>query len=121
MLRYGIVVHDKRIWDLEFPGIPRHHAILADRAYAGAIGDGSFLHRPACKNETSYKADMFKAKEQNRRLSLKRVKIEHLFASLKTWRIIHHYFPQHLETYSNVFKAIAFIHNQMTLERLGEL
>jgi len=114
-------IHDKRIWNLEFPGIPRHHAILADRAYAGATGDGSFLHRPVRKNETAYKADMPKAKEQNRRLSLKRVKIEHLFARLKTWRIIHHYFPQNPETYSTVFKAIAYIHNQMVLERLSEL
>lgn len=114
-------IHDKRIWDLEFPGIPRHHAILADCAYAGALGDGSFLHRPVRKNEKAYKADTFKAKEQNRRLSLKRVKIEHLFARLKTWRIIHHYFPQHPETFSTVFKAIAYIHNQMVLERLGEL
>jgi hypothetical protein len=58
--------------------------ILADRAYAGAIGDGSFLHRPVRNNEMAYKADMFTAKEQNRKLSLKRVKIEHLFARLKT-------------------------------------
>lgn len=98
-----------------------HHTILADRAYAGATGDGSFLKRPIRRNETLFKLDPEKAREHNRQLSLKRMKIEHLFARLKTWRIIHHYFPQNPETYSTIFKAITFIHNQIAMEKLMEL
>ena len=114
-------VHDKTIWEKEVTNAPTHHTILADRAYAGATGDGSFLQRPIRKNETQFKNDPEKAQIRNRALSLKRVKIEHLFARLKTCRIIHHYFPQKPDTYATVFKTIALIHNQIMMQKLEKL
>ncbi|MDW9481804.1 transposase [Sinorhizobium meliloti] len=54
-------------------------------------------------------------------LSKRRVRIEHVFAQLKTWRIIHHYYPMRPHTYATTFRAIAYIHNLNRLEKTGKL
>lgn len=59
--------------------------------------------------ETRRNADPAKTKAKNSALC--RVRIEHVFAKLKTWRIIHHFYPMRPETYAQTVKAIAFIHN----------
>ncbi len=103
--------HDKTIWNLEFPNLPRCERILADKAYAGATGEGTLLFRPVRRNEAEWKADPEAAKEKNRQLSKRRVRIEHAFARLKTWRIIHHYYPMKPMSFATTVKAIAFINN----------
>jgi len=108
---YAGSIHDKTIWNDESQHIRQNTRVLADKAYAGGTGEWQRLFRPIRKNEAKWKQDPVKAKAWNRELSKRRVKIEHVFAQLKTWRIIHHYFPQSPETYSTVLKAIAFIHN----------
>jgi len=108
---YAGSVHDKVIWNNEWPSIGQVSLILADKAYVGPTGERSVLFRPIKKNEGQWKRNPVRAKAWNKQLSKRRVKIEHVFAHLKTWRIIHHYFPQSPDTYSTVLKAIAFIYN----------
>jgi hypothetical protein len=104
-------VHDKTIWNSEFGNLPHGTTVLADKAYAGATGEGSVLFRPVRRNEQAWKNDPFAAKASNAVLSKRRVRIEHVFAQLKTWRIIHHDFPMRPCMYGITFRAIAFIHN----------
>ena len=104
-------VHDKTIWNIEFARVPRDATVLADKAYVGGNGEGTVLFRPIRRNERQWRDDETAAKSYNAALSKRRVRIEHLFARLKTWRIIHHYYPMRPETYSTTFKAIAYIHN----------
>jgi len=103
--------HDKTIWNGEFPNLPGCSRILGDRAYAGAKGEGTLLFRPVKRNETAWKTDPDAAKEANQTLSRRRVRIEHVFAKLKTWRIIHHYFPMKAASFAATFKAIALLNN----------
>lgn len=104
-------VHDKTIWNGEFGSVPHGAAVLADKAYSGGLGEGTVLFRPVRRNEVAWKSDPKEAKAANALLSKRRVRIEHVFAQLKTWRIIHHYYPMRPSTYATTFKAIAFIHN----------
>jgi hypothetical protein len=104
-------VHDKTIWNGEFRSVPHGATVLADKAYAGGAGEGTVLFRPVRKNETAWKSDPKEAKAANALLSKRCVRIEHVFAQLKTWRIIHHYYPMRPSTYATTSKAIAFIHN----------
>ena len=103
-------IHDKTIWNDNFDMVQTGSHVLADKAYAGADGEGKVLFRPVKRNERVWKDDPEGAKAANRALSKKRVKIEHLFARLKTWRIVRQY-PNRPETIGEVFKAVAFIHN----------
>ncbi len=104
-------VHDKTIWNKEVSNIPNNAHVLADKAYAGADGENTILFRPIKRNEQRWKDDPEAAKAANRVLSKQRVKIEHVFAQLKTWRTIHHDYPNRPETYGTTFKAIAYLHN----------
>jgi transposase len=69
------------------------------------------LLRPIRRNEAKWKVDPAAAKTFNAALSKKRVRIEHFFARLKTWRIIHHYYPLQPSTYATTFRSIAYINN----------
>jgi hypothetical protein len=75
------------------------------------------LFRPVRRNEQAWKSDPSGVKLSNAILSKRRVRIEHVFAQLKTWRIIHHYFPMRPQMYDKTFRAIAFItQSQQTLK-----
>jgi hypothetical protein len=53
-------------------------------------------------------------------MSKRRVRIEHLIARLKSWRIIHHDYPTRPNTYAEIFRAIAYIHNlELEVKRSG--
>lgn len=102
-------IHDKKIWETENYQIPEDAVMLADKAYVGINNER--LVSPIRRSDTVFKNNHVASLEFNRNLSKKRIKIEHVFAQLKTWRIIHHYFPSNPERYSTVFTAIAVIHN----------
>ncbi len=85
--------------------------VLADKAYAGGTREGEVLLRPIRRNEREWKVNPAAAKTRNAALSKRRVRIEHVFAQLKAWRIIHHYYPMRPQTYATTFRAIAYIHN----------
>jgi len=50
-------------------------------------------------------------------LSKRRATIEHVFADLKTFRIIRDIFPLHPDQFGMVFKAVAFIRNVIISEK----
>jgi len=106
-------VHDKTIWNKEIDSIPDliRHLILADRAYAGAKGEGEGLSRPLKKGETAYREDPEATKEFNRTLSKTRVKVEHVFARLKSWRALQGLFAWKADRYAEIVRAVSVLYN----------
>ena len=106
-------IHDKTIWNGEIGKIASilDRPTLADKAYAGAKGENLVLFRPFKRNEKAYKANSKECKAFNLNLSRTRVTIEHVFAQLKTYRIIQDIFPLRPDKYATVVRAIALIHN----------
>ena len=65
--------------------------ILADKAYVGAFNEGEALLRPIKRGERAAKLPA--AQAFNAELSRRRVRIEHVFARLKTFRVLQGLFP----------------------------
>ena len=65
------------------------------------------------------KADVEKCKAGNRRLSKIRVKVERVFARIKTFRILQGLFVCKPERYAMVFRAVALIYNEIIDEGLA--
>ena len=114
---YNGAVHDKTIWNKEYERLTKilNKPVLADKAYAGAKGENAILSRPIKRNEVAYKTDKEACKASNRELSKKRVKVEHVFAQLKAYRILRDIFSHSPDVFGIFFKAVALIYN-MTLE-----
>lgn len=114
-------VHDKTMWNKEAPRIRDllSTLVLADKAYAGAEGEGLALLRPIKRGETPWRQDKEQAKAFNAQLSKKRVKIEHVFARLKTWRVLSGIFPYRWQRLGEIIRAIAVIHNMEREMRLA--
>lgn len=72
--------------------------ILADKGYAGGIGENKIMFRPVKRNEVEYlcpvryKENKEQTKEFNRALSKERVKVENVFAHLKSFKILRNLF-----------------------------
>ncbi len=89
--------------------------ILADKAYVGLTHCN--VTTPVKRNEKPYK----KAKEDNKALSSKRIKVEHVFASLKSWRILkklHFYSRKMIDM---IFQGLVNIYNLNQLIKLNEV
>lgn len=106
-------VHDKTICDRTLERVKPllRRPVLADKAYAGTHLEGHGLIRPVKHNEWGYRAEPEQAKAFNRELSRRRVRIEHVMASLKRFRILGGRFSLALECYPAVMRAAALIHN----------
>jgi hypothetical protein len=106
-------VHDKTVWNRNIERLKPlfEKLVLADKAYAGAAGENEHLLRPVKRGELAYKADPEKAKQFNRELSRKRVRVEHVFARLKTWRVLSGIFPFRWQRLGEVVRALAVVHN----------
>ncbi len=116
---YSGAVHDKVIWNRESGRVRASldRPTLGDKAYAGGEGEGTILFRPIKRNETAYKADVDGCKTANRQLSKVRVKVEHVFARLKTFRVLQGLFVFRPERYAMVFHAVAVIYNEILQEK----
>jgi DDE superfamily endonuclease len=112
-MSYAGSVHDKTIYNKESDRLKSifNSIILADKAYAGANGENLNLLRPIKRNEASYKANKEGSKKFNRDLSKIRVKVEHVFARIKTWNVLKGIFPFNANRCGEVVKAIAVLHN----------
>ena len=110
---YAGSVHDKQIWNREFAGLEHllEKPILGDKAYAGGAGEGRILFRPIKRNEIVYKADPIGVKAFNKELSRWRVTVEHVFAQLKSFRILRDIFPLQPKRYEQCFRMIALVYN----------
>ena len=69
---------------------------------------------PIKRNELVYKENKNLTKNENKVLSSKRIKVEHVFAYIKSYRIMQrvNYYTKHkIEILFNVFNAISHICN----------
>ena len=109
-------VHDKTIYNKERVNLGEALGtlILADKAYAGAHDEGAGLLRPIKRGERAAKLPA--AQAFNAELSRRRVRIEHVFARLKTFRVLQGLFPYRGEQLGTVLRAIALVHNLNRLE-----
>lgn len=110
---YAGSVHDKTIFDREAGRLAPSMKgwMLADKAYVGAAWEGQTLLRPIKRGEQAYRLAPEAARIFNRTLSRIRVKVEHCFARLKTWRVLQGLFPYRASRYGEFVKAIAMLHN----------
>jgi hypothetical protein len=116
-------VHDKKLWDEQCHHLAQMKPVfvLADKGYAGAILTKAVL-RPLKRNESAYRNNPARAKQENRIVSALRVRIEHVIGSLKRFKILAERFPLALACYSGCMHAIALIHNlQLEIKLAGEL
>jgi hypothetical protein len=107
-------VHDKTVWNREVPRL-RHllcdHVVLADKAYAGATGEHQYLFRPIKRGETLWQQNRVGSQSFNAHITKRRVRIEHLFARIKTWKVLNGMFPYRWQRLGEIVRVIAVIHN----------
>ena len=110
---YSGSVHDKTIWNQEFALTKRLFVapVLADKAYIGAKGENTCLLRPVKHNERQYKERNEESKAFNRELSKIRVKIEHVFAQLKAFKLFANTFALDKKRLSTCYRAVAVAYN----------
>ena len=83
--------------------------ILGDKGYAG-LGEYQ-LSIPIKRNEREYKKDKTLAKMNNQLISRKRIKIEHVFAYMKNFRILQRLNYYKMNKIELFFQSIAHIYN----------
>ena len=115
--------HDKRIflaeWKKVSNKINRGFSILGDKAYVGLESYG--VEVPKKRNELQYKANPALAQQGNRELSRKRVKVEHIFAWLKNFRIGFNNYYYSVDKIGKFVKSLINLYNCEQLIKLGEL
>ena len=106
-------VHDKTVYEREKVSLAQafHSLMLADKAYAGVHDEGAALLRPIKKGERLWHEQPEMAQAFNRALSLKRVRVEHLFARLKTFKVLQGLFPYSPALLGPVMRLLALAHN----------
>ena len=110
---YSSSIHDKKLFINEYKDliskIDKNIEILGDKGYSG-IREYK-VNIPIKRNELPYKENKNLSKSENKILSSKRIKVEHVFAYIKSYRIM-----QRLNYYTNdkidiLFNSIANIYN----------
>ena len=110
---YPSSIHDKKLFICEYKNltnkIDKSLKILEDKGYVG-LGEYQ-ITIPIKRNEREYKKDKNLAKTNNQLMSRKRIKIEHVFAYMKNFRILqrlNYYKTNKIELF---FQSIANIYN----------
>ncbi len=115
--------HDKNIFEQEWQDVSQKIQtslpILADKAYVGLTHFN--VTTPVKRNEKTYKRDKLKTKEDNKVLSSKRIKVEHVFASLKSWRILKQLHFYSRKMIDMIFQGLVNIYNLNQLIKLNEV
>ena len=110
---YSSSIHDKKLFISEYKSliskIDKNINILGDKGYSGL--KEYKVDIPIKRNELPYKENKEIIKIENKVLSSKRIKVEHVFAYIKSYRIM-----QRLNYYSKdkieiLFNAMANIYN----------
>ena len=110
---YSSSIHDKKLFISEYKSliskIDKSIDILGDKGYSGL--KEYKVNIPVKRNEVNYKENKEIIKIENKVLSSKRIKVEHVFAYIKSYRIM-----QRLNYYSKdkieiLFNAMANIYN----------
>ena len=110
---YPSSIHDKKLFICEYQNltnkIDKSLKILGDKGYAG-LGEYQ-LSIPIKRNEREYKKDKNLAKTNNQLISRKRIKIEHVFAYMKNFRILQRLNYYKMNKIELFFQSIANIYN----------
>ena len=110
---YSSSIHDKKLFINEYKDlmskIDKNIEILGDKGYSGLSEYN--VNIPIKRNELPYKENKEIVKSNNKELSSKRIKVEHVFAYIKSYRIM-----QRLNYYTKdkidiLFNSIANIYN----------
>lgn len=110
---YSSSIHDKKLFIKEYKSlmskINKGLDILGDKGYSGL--NEYKVNIPTKRNEVKYKENKNLSKSENKILSSKRIKVEHVFAYIKSYRIM-----QRLNYYTKdkidiLFNSIANIYN----------
>lgn len=110
---YSSSIHDKKLFIKEYKSlmskINKDLDILGDKGYSGL--NEYKVNIPTKRNEVKYKENKNLSKSENKILSSKRIKVEHVFAYIKSYRIM-----QRLNYYTKdkidiLFNSIANIYN----------
>ena len=106
-------IHDKRLFLCEYKNlctkINNNLGIIGDKGYSGL--KELRVEIPIKRNELVYKENKDLIKVENKELSSKRIKIEHVFAYIKSYRImqrLNYYTKDKIEI---LFNAMANIYN----------
>ncbi len=117
---YSSSIHDKKLFIKEYKSlmskINKDLDILGDKGYSGL--KELRVEIPIKRNEIKYKENKDLSKVNNKNLSSKRIKIEHVFSFIKSFRIM-----QRLNYYSKhkieiLFNSIANIYNLSQLLKI---
>ena len=110
---YSSSIHDKKLFIKEYKSlmskINKDLDILGDKGYSGL--NEYKVNIPTKRNEVKYKENKNLSKSENKILSSKRIKVEHVFAYIKSYRIM-----QRLNYYTKdkidiLFNSMANIYN----------
>ena len=110
---YSSSIHDKKLFINEYKElihkINKNLNILGDKGYSGL--KDYHLNSPIKRNEIKYKENKELSKKNNKNLSSKRIKIEHVFSYIKSFRImqrVNYYTKDKIEI---LFNSISTIYN----------
>ena len=85
--------------------------VLGAKAYASADGEDIVLQRPVKRNERLYRQHPYEARIWNGVINPLRVRIEHVFARIKSFAILANTFPLHRSRLGVVVRAVAVVFN----------
>ena len=110
---YSSSIHDKKLFINEYKDliskIDKNIEILGDKGYSGLREYK--VNIPIKRNELVYKENKSLIKSNNKELSSKRIKVEHVFAYIKSYRImqrLNYYTKDKIEI---LFNAMANLYN----------
>ena len=117
---YSSSIHDKKLFIAEYKElikrIDNNLNIFGDKGYSGL--NELRVEIPIKRNEIKYKENKDLSKSNNKSLSGKRIKIEHVFAYIKSYRImqrLNYYSKQRIEI---LFNSIVNIYNLQQLFKI---
>jgi hypothetical protein len=113
---YSSSIHDKKLFISEYKNlctkIDKNLDILEDKGYSGL--KELRVEITIKRNELKYKENKDLVKGENKSLSSKRIKIEHVFAYIKSYRVmqrLNYYTKDKIEILSN---SISNLYNLLT-------
>ena len=120
-LSYPASYHDKKVFLMEYKKIEQQleqSFILGDKAYIGLRKQQ--VEVPIKRNQEPYKNNKEASKQSNHWMNKHRVKIEHVFAEMKSFRILKQLHYYSLEKINRIFYAVGVICNLRKFVKMNE-
>lgn len=99
-------IHDKKLFDLTKLSKKTQRKMLADLGY---VGTDCVLPKKSSK----FRQLTVKQKETNKKHSILRIPVEHMFAHIKQWKILANRFRSSLKNYNMIFRIVCGLRNMM--------